>query len=195
MSETAPITKLLRQAREGDARAMHELMPLLYDELRRLAGGQMRGERQGHTLQPTALVHDAYVRLVDMEIDWQDRHHFFAMAARTMRRILVEHARARQRHKRGGGAVRVALDDLELAAPEAGADILRLHDALSRFSEIDERRAEALELHYFGGLSYSEIARARGASEATVKRDLRFARAWLLDALSEPEGPAPRTGQ
>ncbi|REJ86124.1 MAG: RNA polymerase subunit sigma-70 [Acidobacteria bacterium] len=178
-----PVTHLLERWREGDSRALDELMPVVYDELRRVAARRMRDERPGHTLAPTDLLHEAYGRLVQADIPWQDRAHFFAVAAGTMRRILVDHARGRAARKRGGDAVRVTLDDslpLDAAEPET---LLALHEALERLAELDQRKARVLELHLFAGLSYDETAAALDVSAATVDRDLRFARAWLQREL------------
>ena len=161
-------------------------MPLVYAELQSIARRYLKGEPGGHTLQTTALVHEAYLRLVGATADWQDRRHFFAIAATTMRRILVDHARAHRRLKRAPGeAADVSLD--AIAAPDSPdpVDILALDDALTRLAAEDPRKAHAIELHYFAGLSQSETAEALGVAEATVQRDLRFARAWLRDALGE----------
>ena len=177
------ITRLLLEWREGDEQALDELIPRVYDELRRLAQIQMRGERAQHTLQPTALVHEAYARMVDLEVPWRDRAHFLSMAARTMRRILIEHARARGAEKRGRGTVFVSLEEARGTAPLPPSDLLDLDDALKRFSEVEERAGRVLELYYFGGLSYKEIAEVVGISTATAERDLRLARAWLRREL------------
>lgn len=182
------ITRLLLRWRTGDERALHEMMPLVYDELRRLARIQMRGERADHTLQPTALVHEAYARMVDLEVPWRDRVHFLSMAARTMRRVLIEHARARRAAKRGRGTVFVSLQEARGAAPLPPSDILDLDEALKRFSELEERAGRVLELYYFGGLSYQEIAEAVDISTATAERDLRLARAWLRRELDPRNG-------
>jgi RNA polymerase sigma factor (TIGR02999 family) len=177
---SAPITELLRASRDGDGAAFDRLMPIVYAELKRLAASQMRAERGSHTLQPTALVHDCYLRLVGMDLPWQDRQHFFAVAALTMRRLLVEHARARLRKKRGGGAARVDLDHVTIASSGQPIEVLALDSSLERLAAMDQRRAKLVELHYFAGLSYREIADLQQISEATVSRDLRFARAWLF---------------
>lgn len=178
----ASVTQLLLRWRGGDETALDSLLPIVYEELRRLARLQMRNERPGHTLQPTALAHEAYARLVDLELDWQDRAHFLSMAARLMRRVLVDHARVRNAAKRGGGAFRVTLDEA-LGATEPDLDLLVLDEALSRLHDRDERPAQVVELHYFGGLTYTEIAEVLAISEATVDRDMRFARAWLHRSL------------
>ena len=182
---TPPITQLLREWRSGSREALDRLTPLVYGELRRLARRSMRGERVGHTMQPTALVHEAYLRLAGAQVDWQDRVHFFSMAARLMRRILVDHARAARRARRGGGMERVTLHDgLGVAEPSGALDLVALDDALSELSAQDERKARIVELHFFGGLTYDEVAAAVGVSAATVHRDLRLAKAWLRKELS-----------
>lgn len=175
------VSELLLTWRTGDRGALDRLIPLVHEELRRLAEQCMRGERPGHTLQPTALVHEAYLRLVDSDVAWQDRAHFFAVAATTMRRVLVDHARAKGRAKRGGHPV--SLEDSLLVAPDRADDFLVVNDALDRLAAQDARAARVVELHYFGGLTYEEAAEALGISAATVDRDLRFARAWLHRAL------------
>jgi RNA polymerase sigma factor (TIGR02999 family) len=171
------VSELLLTWRNGDRGALDRLIPLVHDELRRLAEQCMRGERPGHTLQPTALVHEAYLRLIGSEIAWQDRAHFFAVAATTMRRVLVDHARAKGRAKRSGRPV--SLEDSLLVAPDRADDLLVVDDALDRLTLQDARAARVVELHFFGGLTYEETAEALGISAATVDRDLRFARAWL----------------
>jgi RNA polymerase sigma factor (TIGR02999 family) len=178
------VTLLLRRCGAGDGAALAQVVPLVYEELRRLARIHMGRERPGHTLQPTALVHEAYARLVAADLDLQDRVHFFAVASSAMRRILVDHARARASLKRGGGALRVTLDE-DLLASGRGSDIVEIDAALERLAAVDVRKARIVELHYFGGLSYDEIARVLGVSAATVDRDLRFAKAWLKDQLSD----------
>ncbi len=182
--EPSPVTRLLIEWRSGGSNAVDQLVPLVYDELRRLAAVQMSGERPGHTLQPTALVHEAFARLVNVEVSWQDRGHFFSVAARMMRRILVDHARSRGRAKRGGDVVKVSLEQspLELEAAEAGIEAL--DDALEALSALDERKVRIVELHYFSGMTHPEIARLLELSASTVDRDLRLARAWLKRALS-----------
>jgi RNA polymerase sigma factor (TIGR02999 family) len=176
------VTRLLLDWREGDAEALEALVPLVYNELRRLARLQMRGEAAGHTLQPTALVHEAYARLVNLKLDWQDRSHFLSMAARTMRRVLVDHARAQRATKRGAGAVQVTLHDFH-AKDEPSIDLLAIDEALERLADHDDRVASAVELCYFGGLTGREIAEALDISPATAERDLRFARSWLRREL------------
>jgi len=174
-----PVTQLLVDWRGGRETALEELMPVVYDELRRIAARQMRRERMGHTLQATAVVNEAYIRLVDARVDWNDRVHFYAVAARLMRRMLVDHARARHREKRGGPATLLTLNEDLAGASEAGVDVMELDMALQKLAETDERKSRVVELHYFGGLNYEETAAALGVSEATVDRDLRLAKAWL----------------
>ena len=172
------VTQLLLEWRGGNHAALDRLMPLVYDELRRLAQHYMRSERTEHTLQATALVNEAYLRLVDINVTWQDRAHFFAVAARLMRRMLVDHARAHQRAKRDGGA-KVGLDEALEISSQPAADLLTLDHALSRLAEFDLRKSEIIELHFFGGLANDEVAEALGISRATVQRELRLAKAWL----------------
>lgn len=178
------VTQLLQARREGDRDAADTLLTIVYDELRRLAQAYLRSERPDHTLQPTALVHEAYVRLVAADISWEDRAHFFTVAARTMRRVLVDHARERVAVKRGAGWVQTTLDEgIQISATPA-IELLRLDAALDELIQQDERAARASELHYFGGLSYEDTARVLEISTATVHRDLRLARAWLHRALT-----------
>ncbi len=158
-------------------------MPIVYGQLHRLAGLSVQSERQDQTLSPTALVHETYLRLIDTDIPWQDRVHLFAVSARMMRRILVDRARLHRRLKRGGD-LRVTLSDA--AAPQSEPRILDLNDALTRLAEIDPRKAEIVELTFFGGLKYVEVAEALSISEATVHRDLRLAKAWLYDDMKAP---------
>ena len=179
----ADVTALLSDWRGGNERAHARVLELVYEELRRLAAHHMRGERVDHTLQPTALVHEAYARLIHVELDYESRAHFVSMAARTMRRVLVDHARARAADKRQGH-LRVTLPDEHELAGDSPYTVIDIHLALERLHEIDERQADALELHYFGGLRYDEIAHALGTSEATVGRDIRHGKAWLRRALT-----------
>lgn len=176
-------TQLLSDWRTGHEDALRELTPLVYDELRRLAHRYMRGERGSHTLQATAVVHEAFLRLIQSEVPLQDRTHFFALASRLMRRVLVDHARGRGRDKRFGAARQVPLDDELGARYDASFDIVDLDHALEQLTQIEPRLAQVLELHYFGELTYDQIAMALGSSTATVHRDIRLARAWLLDYL------------
>ncbi len=187
MEGTPPedVSQLLMDWKRGDARAMDRLMPILYEELKRLARHHLRGESQGHTLQTTALVHEAYLRLVGADVAWEGRRHFFAVAAQVMRRVLVDHARARGRSKRGGGVVAVGLQEDLAAAPDRPADLVDLDEALERLSSLDARKAQIIDLLYFGGLSYDEAAAVLEISPATVHRDLRLARAWLYRELGE----------
>ena len=174
-----PVTVLLRAWREGDPDALDQLMPLVYDELYRLADRQLRGERAGHTFRPTDLVSEAYLRLsAGAPPEWNDRTHFFALAARKMRQILIDHARRHSATKRGSGARRITLDD-NLAAPGCIEDLLALDEALEALAKFDERKARVTELHYFGGLTQDEIALVIDVHINTVARDLRLAEAWL----------------
>lgn len=179
------ITQLLHDWVKGDQKSLEALTPLVYDQLHQIAARIFRGERSGHTLQATALVHEAYSRLVNVEIDWQNRSHFFALAARMMRRILVDHAKMKSAGKRGGGLESLPLDDVIVVMPETGEAILDLHEALLSLAEHDARKAEILELHYFGGLSYDEMGEVLGLSSSTLDRDIRFAKAWLRAKLEE----------
>jgi RNA polymerase sigma factor (TIGR02999 family) len=172
------VTQLLLEWRGGKQEALDRLMPLVYDELRQLAARYMRSERKEHTLQATALVNEAYLRLIDAKVSWQDRAHFFAVAARLMRRLLVDHARAQQRVKRDCG-LKVPLDDAVEVSSKPSLDLVALDEALTQFATFDPRKAEIIELHFFGGLSNEEVAEALGVSRATVQRDLRLAKAWL----------------
>ncbi len=177
------VTQLLAASRAGDAGSLDRLLPLVYAELRQVAQRQMHGENTGHTLQATALVHEAFLRLSGSDIEWQDRVHFFALAASTMRRVLVDHAKAKRRTKRGGGAVHVPLEEALHAVNDPTSDLAALDEALCRLAARDERKARVVELHYFAGLTYEEVAEAMGLSAATVDRDLRFAKAWLFTEL------------
>jgi RNA polymerase sigma factor (TIGR02999 family) len=180
------ITALLTQLGEGKREAEARLIPQIYQELRRVAGHYMRHERVNHTLQPTALVHEAYTRLVqERQITWQSRAHFFATASKLMRHILVDHARARHADKRGGIQHQVTLDAAILPAREHSLDVLAVHEALERLTTLDRRQGRIVELHFFGGLSLDEIASVLHISERTVKRDWRMARAWLRNELSK----------
>ncbi len=185
MPDNAAVTQLLVEWREGDRAALERLTPIVYDELRRLAHRYMLSERPGHTLQATGLVNEAFTRLAEADVPWQDRAHFFAVAARQMRRILIDYAKARSRDRRGGGALHTQLDEGRAPAADRPADLLALDEALERFARIDERKADALVLHYFGGMSYDEIAASLGVSAATVDRDLRLGKAWLKHELAD----------
>lgn len=188
MPDSTVVSRLLLAWREGDASARDQLLSHVYDELHRLAQGRLRSEDPGHTLQATALIHEAFLRLVDADVQWTSRAHFFAIAARVMRRILVDHAKARDRVKRGGGADRITLEECIAVSPEPPADLVALDEALNRLAELDERKAKVVELHFFGGLSYEETAESLGISPATVDRDLRFAKAWLYRELLAASG-------
>ena len=179
------ITRLLIAWNQGDQRARDELTPLIYDELRRLARGLLRHERPGHTLQPTALVHEAFLRLIDQsQVNWQNRAHFFGAAARLMRQILINHAEARRAAKRGGEAERVSLNDVDHSTPRQEIDLIALDEALQRLERLDPQQGRIVELRYFSGLTIEEIAEVIGVSPATVKRDWNLARAWLRRELS-----------
>lgn len=182
------VTQLLLAWRDGDDTALNRLMPLVYSELHKIASRHLRNESAGSTFQTTALIHEAYMRLVGADVAWDGRRHFLAIASRTMRRVLVDHARTRKRAKRGGGeAVAVTLSETTPIAADGGVDrfdVIALDDALKRLESIDERKARVVELHYFGGLSYDEVATVIDISPATVHRELRMARAWLLKELS-----------
>jgi RNA polymerase sigma factor (TIGR02999 family) len=195
-SSRQAVTRLLSAWRSGDAAALQQLTPLVYDQLRHLARRYMRKERDGHTLQATAVVHEAFVRLVDMEVNWQDRGHFYAIASRLMRRILVDHAKAKRRNKRGGDILLKQIETLEgidaLPAATAEIDILEIDDALERLSRHEPRLAQTVELHYFGGLTYQEVAEALQVSETTVHRDMRLAKAWMLNQIRDCESPIDR---
>jgi len=178
MSDTHEVTLLLAEWAKGNQRALDDLTPLVYRELRQLAASYLRKERQGHTLQPTALVHEAYVRLVDQSNPtWQSRSHFFGVAARLMRQILVDHARRKQAGKRAG--IKVPLDEAVSFQKERSLDLVALDSGLNALEKIDARKCKAVELRYFGGLSMAEIAKALEVSPITVRRDLRMAEAWL----------------
>jgi len=169
----------------GDKSAFDRLIPLVHTELHRLARRYMAGERAGHTLQTSALVNEAYLRLIDItQVHWQNRAHFFAMAARTMRRILVDSARARGNQRRGGDVVKVALDDALVVGTDRRDDLVALDEALERLGAVYPRQAQVVELRYFGGLTFEETAAALDISTDTVKRDWRFAKLWLLRELS-----------
>lgn len=182
------VTRLLAELRSGDEDAASRLIPLIYNELRRIAGSCMRRERPGHTLQATALVNEAFLRLAGhQQIQWQNRAHFFAIAAQVMRHLLVDHARSKQYAKRGGGAVQVTLDEGLAVSDENSVELLALHQALERLEKIDDRKSKIVELRYFGGLSTEETAEVLGVSEITIKREWAKAKAWLFRELSQSE--------
>ncbi len=178
------VTELLAHWSDGDDAALAELTPLVYEELRHLAHHFMEGQRPDHTLQTTALVNEAYLRLADQTNPrWQNRAHFFAVAARAMRQILVSYARGQRSQKRGGGALKVELDEVAVVSPEESKEIVDLHEALERLTTLDSRKAQVVELKYFGGLNYDEMAEVLKISPVTVRRDWEFARAWLHTEL------------
>jgi RNA polymerase sigma factor (TIGR02999 family) len=181
------VTQLLQEWSHGDDAALAELTPLVYEELRRLAHHYMEGERPDHTLQTTALVNEAYLRLADqINPNWRSRAHFFAVAARGMRRILVSYARSNRAQKRGGGAARIELDEAAILSPEQSKEIVDLHEALERLGTLDSRKAQVVELKYFAGLNHDEIAEVMKISAVTVRRDWVFAKAWLHKELHQP---------
>jgi len=181
-------TKLLEQIQAGDKDAANKLLPQVYEEFRHLAQFYLRQERPNHTLQPTALVHEAYLKLVDQSrVNWQGRTHFFAVAAQAMRRILVDHARHHLRQKRGGGAQRITLDEAVALSPKREEDVVALDEALEKLAALDARQAKVVELRFFAGLSVEEVAQALGVSKRTVEADWTMARAWLLRELQRDE--------
>ena len=185
-ADSPNITHILKKATDGDDSAVRRLMPLVYDELRALAESYLRQERSGHTLQATAIVHEAYVRLIKQDdIKWQNRAHFFAVAAQAIRRILVDHARARQRAKRGGGLERVRLDEDVAVLEERDLDLVALDESLEKLAGLHERQARIVELRFFGGLTLKEVAEFLGVSPRTVDGDWSMARAWLRRELRE----------
>jgi RNA polymerase sigma factor (TIGR02999 family) len=188
MMNTSPdrhlVTELLRQWGGGDRQALDQLMPLVYDQLRKLASRCLRAERPDHSLAATALVHEAYLRLVDSDLALEDRIHFFAVSARILRHILVDHAKANKREKRGGGVIKVELDEAIVVGPQWSARVLDLDDALQRLAAHDPRKSEIVELLCFGGLTHDEAAAALEISPATVLREMRMAKAWLRRNLT-----------
>ena len=189
------LTQLLQSASEGDPRAAAELLPLVYDELRRLAAHRLAGERSGHTLQPTALVHEAWLKISgDDERTWNGRQHFFSAAAETMRRILVDRARRRQSAKRGAGAVVLDVDELDIPAPADDDQLLAVNEALVKFAATDARKAELVKLRYFVGLTFEESAEALGIAVPTAKQWWAYARAWLRVEMTQTgkSGPSAR---
>jgi RNA polymerase sigma factor (TIGR02999 family) len=178
------VTRLLREWSDGDQTALQKLMPLVYDELRRLAHRYMRRERPGHTLETTAVVNEAFLRLVNQqEVDWRGRAHFFAVSAEAMRHILVDYARQKHAKKRGGEVHTVTLDEATVAASAPAAELIALEEALQGLARLHPRRGRVVELRYFGGLNNREVAAVLGVSDVTVERDWRFARAWLYREL------------
>ena len=183
MQVPANFTQLLTEWRSGHPQALDRLTPLVYDELRRLARNYMRAERGSHTLQATAVVHEAFLRLIQANVALQDRGHFFALASRLMRRVLVDHAKSRSRLKRDVGPRDPVVNDGRETTPPMEFDVIALDDALEGLQQMEPRLAQVIELHYFGGLTYDQVAAAVGASAATVHRDIRLARAWLLNEI------------
>jgi RNA polymerase sigma factor (TIGR02999 family) len=181
------VTRLLADWSNGDRQALDELLPLVYEELRHLANAYLRREREGHTLQSTALVHEAFLRLVNQrDVHWRGRAHFFGIAAQMIRRILVDHARAQRAAKRGAGAVRLELDDAIAVAHQRDLDLIALDDALGRLAMLDERQSRIVELRFFAGLSVEDTAEVMGISTSTVKREWASARAWLFREVAAP---------
>jgi RNA polymerase sigma-70 factor (ECF subfamily) len=191
----ADVTSLLNKLAAGDQEAAAQLVPLVYEELRRLAARRLRQERPDHTLQATALVHEAYVKLAaQRSAKWQNRAQFFGVASQVMRRILVDYARGQQRIRRGGKQQKVSFDDVLLVSPERTAEVLSVHESLSRLEKLDARQARIVELRYFGGLTVEEIAEVVGISTKTVMRELNVAKAWLYGDLKELDAEVePRT--
>jgi len=183
--ESQEVTRLLLAWNDGDEGALEKLVPLVYGELRRLAKRQMWGEHPDHTLQTTALINEAYIKLVDLRnVHWQNRAHFFALCARLMRRILVDFARSRHYAKRGGGAQRISLDESLVVSPAHSTDLVAVDDALKALAKVDARKAQMVELRFFGGLTVEETAEVLKVSPETVQRDWKLAKAWLLRELS-----------
>jgi RNA polymerase sigma factor (TIGR02999 family) len=183
------VTEILREWCGGDREAAERLFPLVYDELKRQARIFLNRERKDHTLQPTALVHEAYLRLVDQaNLKVENRTHFFGIASRLMRQILVDHARRKNAEKRGGAAQRLSLDDVEIGPELAAGDVLVLHEALEQLESLDERKAQVVEMRFFGGMKEDEIAEVLGVNEKTVRRDWQFAKLWLYRELSRDPG-------
>ena len=186
MDPQAQVTLLLRDAKNGNGEALERLIPIVYDELRRLAAHYLRDERAADTLQPTSLVHEAYMRLVAQDTpEWECRAHFYGVAAHLMRQILVDHARRHRSQKRGGGVAPVPLDEVFAFAPGKSDDVLALDDALTSLAAVDERKCRIIELRYFAGFSVDETARALNVSVGTIGREQRLAEAWLHRELSQ----------
>jgi len=183
--QTQQFTELLHQWSGGKKEALDQVMPLIYDELRKLAGWYLRSERPNHTLRATALVNEAYVRLAGSDVTYNDRIHFYAVAARTLRHILVDYAKTRKREKRGGGAENIPLDEAILVGPESDRGLLELDDALHGLAEQDPEKAKVVELLFFGGLTLEEAAAVLGVSRATVYREMKMAKAWLYRELTK----------
>ena len=185
MSELS-VTTLLQDWRQGSDGALDRLMPLVYDSLKKIAKRRRAGEGAANTFDTTEIVHQAYLQLIDAEVDWQDRSHFFAIASQVMRRVLIDQARARNRQKRGGNEDRVTYDESMVRVPDLDAGLLDLDRALTKLKEQDERKSRIVECHFFAGMTYDEIAEALSISTATVDRDLRFAKAWVYKEINTP---------
>jgi RNA polymerase sigma factor (TIGR02999 family) len=187
LPEQSSVTQLLVASGNGDPEALNKLLPLVYDELRRVAERYLRRERQDHTLQATALVHEAYLRLIDQNVPWQNRAHFFGIAAEMMRRILIDHARGLQAAKRGSGGIKLPLDEIINLSEERATDLLILDEALKALAEIDPQKSRIVELRFFGGLSIEETAEVLGIGTATVIRQWKLAKAWLYHEVNKKE--------
>jgi RNA polymerase sigma-70 factor, ECF subfamily len=179
MSSPEAVTALLKQWSDGSKEALDRLMPVVYSQLRKLAAHSLRSERPDHTLRATELVHEAYLKLIDSDIPWQNRVHFYAVAAKVLRHILVDHAKAHRREKRGGDAERIPLDEALVVGPETSSEVVELDEALTRLALNDERKSQVVELTFFGGMTHEEIAAVLQISPKTVQRELRVAKAWL----------------
>jgi RNA polymerase sigma-70 factor, ECF subfamily len=187
MSSEEPVTLLLQQWSEGNKEALDRLMPIVYAQLRKLAAHALRGERPNHTLRATELVHEAYLKLIGSETPWQNRAHFYAVAATVLRHILVDHAKSNRRQKRGGDAEKIPLDEAVLIGPEVSWEVVNLDEAMKRLAVSDTRKSQIVELTFFGGMTLEEIAAVLNISDKTVHRELRVAKAWLHREL-RPEG-------
>ena len=187
MNDPAQITSLLNAWRGGDDQTLNQLTPMVYEELKRLARGAFRGEGAGHTLQPPALVHEAFAQLVAADVAWQDRAHFFALSARMMRRILINHATSRNAAKRGGGAVALTLDENYTPGEAADTRLEELDETINELAAFDKRKAELIELQIFGGLSFKEMSEVTGLSSSTLDRELRVAKTWLKQQLAQDQ--------
>lgn len=187
LSQSENITQLLVASSKGDSEALNQLLPVVYNELRRLAERYLRQERSDHTLQATALVHEAYIRLVDQSVPWQNRAHFFGVAAEMMRRILIDHARGHMAAKRGSGGIKLSLDDLINLSDERAADLVALDEALKALAEFDPQKSRIVELRYFGGLSIEETAKVLDIGTATVTRQWNLAKAWLYHEITKEQ--------
>jgi RNA polymerase sigma factor (TIGR02999 family) len=185
LPEQSSVTELLVASHKGDPEALNKLLPLVYDELRRVAERYLRRERPDHTLQATALVHEAYIRLIDQDVPWQNRAHFFGIAAEMMRRILIDHARGLQAAKRGSGGIKLPLDDVINLSDERAADLIVLDEAMKALAEIDPQKSRIVELRFFGGLSIEETAEVLGLGTATIIRQWKLAKAWLYHEVSK----------